>query len=308
MKLSDLIADLRAHFAAGGNATQRARELRSSPDNEAFGILVAYDLQAGSYVGLTRASPAVHDQWCEQVTDCIRPFARENMSLLEVGCGECTTLQGVLSRLARYRPRAFAFDISWSRLASGKSWLAEHGIAAQLFVAELEHIPLADNSIDIVYSSHSLEPNGGREEFILAECLRVARRAVVLIEPMYELGSELQQQRMREHRYVRNLRQSAESLPCTITDHRLLPYVTNPLNPTGLLVLEKATEPASLGSSPKWRCPLSDTPLMSGDAFWAPDVGLVYPLLRGIPLLRREHAVIASAFSAMQQDTSKKVA
>jgi ubiquinone/menaquinone biosynthesis C-methylase UbiE len=34
---------------------------------------------------------------------------------------------------------------------------------ADLVVADLFHIPFADNSVDVVYTSHSLEPNGGRE-------------------------------------------------------------------------------------------------------------------------------------------------
>jgi uncharacterized protein YbaR (Trm112 family) len=44
-----------------------------------------------------------------------------------------------------------------------------------------------------------------------------------------------------------------------------------------------------------WQCPLTATNLQSMDEFfYAPDVGVAYPVLRGIPMLAPEHAIIAS--------------
>lgn len=98
------------------------------------------------------------------------------------------------------------------------------------------HIPLADNSIDVVYSSHSLEPNGGKEEAALQECLRVAKHAVVLIEPIYELSNQEAQARMRHRGYVRNLKAIAVSFGANVAEYRLLEpgVASNPLNPSGV--------------------------------------------------------------------------
>ncbi|ODN65364.1 hypothetical protein A9E74_02832 [Methylophaga muralis] len=79
-------------------------------------------------------------------------------------------------------------------------------------MADLFEIPLADSSVDIIYTSHSLEPNGGREEAALKELLRVARRAVILFEPIYELGNVEAQLRMDTHKYVKQLKNVAENL------------------------------------------------------------------------------------------------
>ena len=157
--------------------------------------------------------------------------------MLEVGAGEATTLAGVLAELSGVR-QAYGFDISWSRINVANEWLREQSQVAELFVGDLLNIPLADNSIDVIYSSHSLEPNGGREEEAIAECLRVARRSVVLIEPLYELASQEAQTRMRHHGYVRGLRKQQNDCAEVIA-WRLLDYVPTPLNPSGVLVFVK---------------------------------------------------------------------
>jgi ubiquinone/menaquinone biosynthesis C-methylase UbiE len=173
----------------------------------------------------------------------LAPYVEHGSSLLEGGCEEATTLAGVLNALPRKPSECLGFDISWSRCAEGLGWLKSVEASAKLFVAELFAIPLADESVDVVYTSHSIEPNGGREEEALTELLRVARRAVALIEPLYELGTPEAQERMRHHGYVRTC--------------RLLDYASNPVNPSGVVVIEKNREaqPCSVGS--QFRCPLT---------------------------------------------------
>ena len=166
--------------------------------------------------------------------------------------------------------------------------MKENDHKADLFAGELMSIPLADNSIDVVYSSHSLEPNQGEEEAIIRECLRVARKAVLLIEPIYELAPPKAKARMREHGYVQGLKKTAGKLGAEIKDYRLLEYSPNPLNPSGVLHLKKKIFhhiKKSRKTAPAWRCPLTGAGLYSGkEYFYSPEVGLAYPVLRGRPL------------------------
>jgi hypothetical protein len=279
--------------------------------NHLYATLIAYDLQSGSYVKDARANPKHKQQWCKQVAELIEPFLPSKGLLLEVGVGEATTLAGVLKRLDRPDVAAMGFDISWSRVNVANQWIQQAEQKAQLFVGDLTNIPLADSSVDVPYSSHSLEPNGGLEEVAVAECLRVARRGVVLVEPLYELAPEPAQERMRAHGYVRGLRSVAENLGATVHDYRLLDYTGNPLNPSGVLAISK---PADTGeergrpqadtehdqtAAPQWRCPLTGEELEpNADAYFAAAVGIAYPVLRGIPLLRPEHAIVASGFAS----------
>lgn len=292
-ELRHLILGMRAAYARGENAMEYARQAAGMSGNSAVATLIAYDLQAGSYVAGARANPEGNSRWCVQLAGILDPLLTKQSSLLEVGCGEATTLAGVLQRLTNKPSHALGLDISWSRNTVGQGWLSEKGVSARLFVADLFNIPLEDESVDVVYTSHSIEPNGGREEEAIRELMRVARHAVVLIEPIYELANEDAQSRMRSHGYVRGLKETAERLGAKVNDYRLLDHISNPLNPSGLVLIEKSGI-SKAGVAPAWRCPLTHTPMSNlGDVFVG-EAGLAYPVLRGIPLLRAEHGVVAS--------------
>lgn len=291
---------LRAAFARGENVMATAQACGAKDRNATAATLVAYDLQAGSYVQDVKKDPELQGRWCRQVAQLLDPWLGESSTLLEVGCGEATTLAGVLQFVGRKPRQALGFDISWSRCAVGRHWLSAQGMSATIFVGDMFAIPLADASVDVVYTSHSLEPNGGREREALAEIARVARRAVVLVEPIYELASDAAQERMRRHGYVRGLKETAAPLCARVADYRLLECNHNPLNPSGVIVLVKDATPG-LSEKPSsddrclWRCPWTHAPLrLIDDAFFCQASGLAFPILRGIPLLTREHAVIAS--------------
>ncbi|MFB1489905.1 MULTISPECIES: methyltransferase domain-containing protein [unclassified Thiocapsa] len=301
--LRNLITGMRDAFQRGDNAMAFARAQFSDEASSALyagnllaATLIAYDLQAGSYTAAARAHPKAKAQWCEQIGALIALVLPDGGSVLEVGVGEATTLAGVITGLGSRLSAAYGFDVSWSRIAEGRRWLAEARQDADLFVADLFHIPLADDSIDVVYSSHSLEPNRGRECEAIAECLRVARTAVVLVEPLYELASPEAQARMDSHGYVRGLREAAITLGATVIAERLLKQCANPLNPSGVLLLHKGDAVERADTVDLWKCPVTGAPLIrDADLFFAPDVGIAYPVLRGIPMLRPEHAIVASS-------------
>lgn len=295
LDLGSMVRAMREAYHRGDNAMEAARALLNDDANLPFAVLVAYDLQAGTYAASAGAHPDRTEAWCTQLAALLRPYVETSpSSLLEVGVGEATTLAGVVERLGVPLRWAGGFDVSWSRIDAARGWLAERHVDAATFVGDLFAIPMADGAVDIVYSSHSLEPNGGRELEAVRECLRVARRAVVLVEPLYELAAPEAQARMSAHGYVRGLREAAESLGARVVDHRLLPYTGNLLNPSGVLLLEK-TDVSPGANDLVWRCPLTHAQLTpEEDLYVAADTGIAYPVLRGIPLLRPEHAVVAS--------------
>jgi len=293
-ELGRLLLGMRAAYVRGENVMEYARKISNADGNSAIATLIAYDLQSGSYNQWWRANPDVHTRLFTQLAEILDPLLIGQNSLLEIGSGEATTLAGVLQNLSNKPSHILGLDISWSRCSEGIRWLAEKEAHAKLFVADLFNIPLEDNSIDVVYTSHSLEPNGGREVEAVRELMRIARSAVVLVEPVFELSSKSVQTRMLAHGYVRGLKKTAEDLGANVTDYRLLDYASNPLNQSGLIVIKKDIG-RTVDEAPSWRCPLTHTPLKDlGDVYFAEQAGLAYPVIRGIPMLRSEHCIIAS--------------
>jgi len=159
------------------------------------------------------------------------------------------------------------------------------------------NVPFLTNSIDVVYTSHSIEPNRGSERPILEELYRVAKKFLVLFEPAYELASLEARQRMDSHGYCRGLTETALALGYDVVDHRLFPVTLNPLNPTAVTIIRKRNQTESVATTffadPKLKTPLQKV----GDVFFSPDALMVFPIIGGIPCLRPENGIIATRFA-----------
>jgi SAM-dependent methyltransferase len=295
--LRNFLFGMREAYSRGENTMAWARANAAKSANSLISTLIAYDLQAGSYVAEVGSNPTYFQRWTRQLAQLLKPYLAEGDRVLEVGVGEATTLSGVLLESRFESMEVFGFDISWSRIKTAQEWLQSQKCVANLFVGDIFHIPFASNSIDIVYTSHSLEPNGGREEDAIRELLRVARKAVILVEPIYELASKAAQDRMGQNGYVRGLKATAEHLGAKVESYQLLECCNNPLNPSGVVLLTKDQAPNQyeIKSDTLWQCPLTGAPLSRDkDIFKAESVGLAYPIMRGVPLLRPDHVVVAS--------------
>ena len=217
------------------------------------------------------------------------------VSILEAGVGEATTLSGVLQNMGS-DVSSYGFDLSWSRVAYAKRWLLSKGVdTTTLCTGNLLRIPFADNSIDVVYTSHSIEPNGGNERPILQELWRVTRKFLILLEPGYELADDEARKRMDLHGYCKNLRGIAEYLGYRVLMHNLFPFTSNPLNPTALTIIEKQADagpPSYILACPKLKTPLERV----GGMLFSPEALVVYPIVGGIPCLRIENAIFASKY------------
>ncbi|CAN5276399.1 hypothetical protein BH23VER1_BH23VER1_19960 [soil metagenome] len=288
---------LRDAYRRGENVSRLLREESGTDENSEEAIETAYDLQAGSYIAaLENPDYRAHKlAFCGALADLITGLGGAS-SLLETGVGEATTLGHLIEALpgGAHATACHGFDLSWSRIATARRWLDGRGITdVALSVASLLEIPYADSSFDVVYTAHTIEPNGGRERAILTELHRVTSRYLILLEPGYELAGPEAQARMREHGYCRDLPGHARALGMVVIRHELFPHSAAPLNPTALTVIAKV--PGAAPATPALRCPRYHYPLARlDDCYYSEDSMRCYPIIGGIPCIRSHQGVIAS--------------
>lgn len=293
MSTYTILDKIKEVYSLGGNIMDFINQ--GSSRNSLESILVSYDFQAGSYVEEYRKNIESKRLYASQINEILDELG-EFDSILEAGVGEATTFKDIISGRGLAWDSCYGFDISWSRIKVGNNFLAEEGVGkCNLFVGDLLNIPIADNAIDVVYTSHSIEPNSGMEKTILQELYRITRKYLVLFEPGYELASKEAQLRMEKLRYVRGLREAAEQLGYNVLKHELLKHSSNPLNPTAVLLIKK--DCPSKNERVVFQCPVTKSSLEDrGEVFFSPDSFLMYPVICGIPYLLSSHAVLGCKY------------
>lgn len=91
-----LIVGMREAYFSGENAMAWARQHLGQADNNATAIEIAYDLQAGTYVDRARSNPIATQHWAIQLVGILSTYVASNCTMLEIGCGEATTLNAVV--------------------------------------------------------------------------------------------------------------------------------------------------------------------------------------------------------------------
>jgi hypothetical protein len=288
----DLIPRIKELYKSGANIIQFLKNESGEELNSIEDILISYDFQAGSYIKFITENSSYHDAYTNQIAVVLNNLERFD-TLLEVGTGEATTLANVILKLNVLPQKAMGFDISWSRVNCGVQYLNEKKVKADLFVGDLFSIPLFDNSVDVLFTSHSIEPNGGREKEALIELYRVTKKYLVLFEPTNEFAEEEGKARMKKNGYVQNLKNQIAELGYNLIDYKPLSVTANPLNPTGLYVIQKGrgTEKTDGG----YCCPISKSKLTEyPDHFFSSESLISYPKIMGIPCLCPSYGILTT--------------
>jgi len=293
------IEELRDAYARGENIIQRLTY--SQPElSRAEIIEIAYDIQAGSYSDLSLANPEALKRYAREIHALASPYLTEHDVFLDCGAGELTTLSGLSEHLPAHC-ELLACDISLSRLRIGRSFAercmrADLAKGLSLFVADMDRLPLADCSVDVIFTSHALEPNHGRELALLSELLPITRRILLLFEPSWENNDEAGRARMQQHGYVRDLPQHIQAAGGRLLSVQPLPNPMNPLNPTYCYAVEPVTKQAQASFSDQvFHCPRSGWRLRKQHHYWwSQEGGWAYPEIDGIACLREKHGVLMS--------------
>lgn len=239
--------------------------------NSVEDIMISYDFQAGTYVKGYNENRKQSDNYVNPLADVIGLLACKKEKIFEAGVGEATTLVPLLNKLDIDFSWIGGLDISYSRIKVAQNFaktnLKLKNKDINLFVGDMFNIPLQDNSMDIVYTSHALEPNGGHETELLKELYRITNEYLVLLEPAYELANDESRNRMKQHGYVTELYNTAQKLGLDIVSYELYKEQRNPLNPTGMIIIKKNTQGENIDLP--FCCPITQKTLKRiGNCWW----------------------------------------
>ncbi|MBL7840233.1 MAG: class I SAM-dependent methyltransferase [Cyclobacteriaceae bacterium] len=292
MKKFDILDRIKGLYDRGENIIGYLKSQDQRETNTLEDILISYDFQAGSYIAHAENHQEFANAYAKAIASEIKKLGTPK-SVLEVGVGEATKLGKVALEFSEQV--AFGgFDISWSRIYYASKYTKGLGVKAFLCTGDLFCSPFSDSSIDIVYTSHSIEPNGGREAEAIAELYRITNQYLVLLEPSFEMASPEDQQRMIRNGYVRNLKGTIEKLGYKLVHHRKFEHSIRTSNPTALYVIEKNASAKSIDQI-RPACPYSKKVLTEyPDHFFSPESFLSYPKVNSIPCLAPFNAVLTS--------------
>jgi len=291
--------ELRKAYERGENITE-ILTITQPGLNRSEIIEIAYDIQSGSYTRDAIDKPERLKRYACDIHELCRDFLSDHDVILDCGAGELTTLSALSLHLPE-QCKLLACDISLSRLRAGRRFaerMMRGDLASNLtlFVADMARLPLPDNSVDVVITVHSLEPNHGREHQLLEELLRISRRQLLLFEPSWENVNHVVRARMQQHGYVRELPQHIDAAGGTLISVEPLPSPLGSLNPTYCYVVEpinKEVQPAF--DDLLLQCPCSGYPLHKQMGYWwSQEGGWAFPEIDGIPCLREKHGVLMS--------------
>ena len=302
MKHLDILGAKRTYME-GGNVTEYLRAQHKVGHNTSDIIEAAYDLQAGTYIEHVQRNQAWALAYTGELAAVLDRHVAGQHSLLDVGSGEMTTLDLVVRGLSNKPKRILAFDISWSRLHKGLAYVQDrlnndsHDLVP--FVADMAEIPLLDKSISVTTSSHALEPNGAELHKLMSELFRITRHMLVLCEPCYEINSEEGKRRMDKLGYIKNLDGVVQALGGTVIEKVRIEHPHNPINPAVCFVIKPPPSDIATSQAPEaeiFSVPGTNMPLQRLDGFYfSNDTGLCFPVLKSIPVLKSNAAILASA-------------
>lgn len=291
--LLDLMPRIKELYESGENIIKYFKNKENREFNSLQDILISYDFQSGNYIKQIENNKDYSESYTKLLSEEINELGTFE-SIMEVGVGEATTLGNLLPKLNNdSKLKSLGFDISWSRIHLAQQYLNKKGIKSDLFVSDLFNIPLKDSSIDVIYTSHSIEPNGGKEKEAIEELYRVTKKYLVLLEPTFEFATEEGRNRMKANGYVQNLEKTIKELGYDLITYMPFSVTINPLNPTGLYIIKKTIQIQD--SDIKFCCPIANGDLEEyEDHFFSQKSLISYPKVMGIPCLCDFYGVLTS--------------
>jgi SAM-dependent methyltransferase len=179
----------------------------------------------------------IRRDWVAKLADKVRVHG-EPSAILEVGSGDGNNFPLLHEQFPN--AKLTGIDISPKRVEFAQKHPPYQNINATFQVASATELPFPDNSFDAVYSMYCLEHLPREYPQAIREMVRVARRCVVLIEPVPEHRGAAQRIYARASDFLRGLPDFLEREHLEVDSVELLDSATVPLNMGSLITIKPA--------------------------------------------------------------------
>lgn len=296
-----MLMELREIYARGENISTYLKNRHYKGDHPEA-IKVSYDLQAGSYIKSFEDDGAV-GVFIKKMVPLIAPIFNKHLDIgdqcLDFGTGEMTMLTSLFNKTNVELGNIFACDISWSRIRHGLNFLNEN----KKFTPEIHPLvcngilmPFATSCIDVVMTTHALEPNRDDLATILKELFRVTKKKCIFVEPSYECASEKVKRRMDNFGYIKDLEKTIGELGAKVVEKYNFSEV-DPNNPSVCYVVTPPNDTKKYSNNAaSYTVPGTDFGLSKKDGYYfSEDLGVAFPCLLDIPIFEEKAAILATS-------------
>lgn len=286
-------------FKNGENVLKQLKKEFNLEFNEEEFIELSYDLQAGSYIKNLSMDLTKHNLYFKEISEILEKYITNDDILLDAGTGEMTTLTSILNLISLKPKSILCFDISLSRVLYGLDYYQSTAISTEIelipFVAKLTNIPLPSKSVDFIISNHSLEPNSKNIKSILKEFERICRKKILLFEPSNPDSNKEINDRFIENGYITDLISMLKELNLKVDRMVKIENPINIMNPTYFYEISLPDTKDAYNSVGIFTVPGSDFYLSDfKDYFFSKDLGIAFPKINGIPILRMDKSIIST--------------
>ncbi|MFA6201209.1 MAG: class I SAM-dependent methyltransferase [Bacteroidales bacterium] len=181
--------------------------------------------------------PMSSKEWFDYVAGIVREEIKGFDKILDAGCGEGLVMMTLNNMIIDNE--IDGFDV-WEKRVNIAEKLNPENI---IFIASIDKLPMENNYYDCSYTVHVLEQCNDIKEKAIEELLRVTKKKLIFIEPIYEHGNMFQRWHMRRHKYLMGfiilLKKLEKEGRIKIIKMGKLHTYSNPLNPPYLIVVEK---------------------------------------------------------------------
>ena len=300
------IKQLKQFFSKKKNIMMYLRNKNKKKLNTEDEIRLSYELQAGSYLSALENKEFFkkNEKYCSEFSKIFSQY--KPSSILHVGTSNGKSICSIIKNMKKKPEDVYGLDISLSSLMFAKKYSENVKPKINFFLGSALNIPFKDNSFDIVFTIQTIASNIGNERKIIKELVRVAKKIVIINQPLYNPKNKKLTAHMEKHAFSKDIMNTIKKMKLNILDNFFLKNDLSTVNKTSVVIINKNS---SSKENPIGYCsPKSKNFLKKiNNHFYCEEEGRLYPVINGIPCLESDSNFLCARYPEVSKFKGIKI-